>query len=205
MSMSFGAQNEWEAAVYGTPSAKTIDYLRQQYTSISAPLTEFGQRFMASSQEIFNHFNGSQAMQFARNVINRLGGNMPIDKILLMSDVLHFQNAQPVMQRWTMACPAVRTVYHRQQCDGFNESYHDYEPGLVGEEHYDWRRVMNGVVGFEGTERRAVYRTYHEELYEGDAQLTPGEQMVILDGWDSLSVLMALGGADPTSKAGGSL
>ena len=45
-----------------------------------------------------------------------------------------------------MAQPDIRSLYHKGHCDGYSDTYVDMEPGLVGEQHYDYRRVMDGVV-----------------------------------------------------------
>jgi hypothetical protein len=203
--MSLGASQEWSAAVYGPQSQSTIEYLQNQFTNITQPLSAFGKEFVQSSLRAFQQFNNSEAMRFARNVINRLQGNVIVDTIAMLVTAEHFQNALPMMQRFTMACPSVRTAYHRQMCDGYSETYHDHEPGKIREDHYDYRRVMNGIVTFEGEERCATYTTWQEELHEGDQELQFDQQTTVLDGWDHLDVMMVLGQDDPTAKGGGKL
>jgi hypothetical protein len=84
------------------------------------------------------------------------------------------------------------------------DTYVDVEPGLVGEEHYDYRRVMDGVM--QDTEDGGWYaKIYVEDLKEGDRDLSHGEKVDILQTWSRLEYLMALNKEDPTSPEGGYL
>jgi hypothetical protein len=107
------------------------------------------------------------------------------------------QQAPVVMQRWIMAEPTVRTLYHKQECDGFSDTYKDMSPGIVGEQHYDYRRVMDGVIQEDGDSWCAKF--YMDDLVEGDTPLIFRDKMDILSTWERVTMYIAAGDEDPTS------
>ena len=71
-------------------------------------------------------------------------------------------------------------------------------PGMVGRDHYDWRRVNDGVV--HSTEDEPFKVTfYFDEILEGDRELRPDEKVDILSSWDIMRIAMKRGEEDPTS------
>ena len=93
------------------------------------------------------------------------------------------QHANAVMQRWIMACPEVRTLYHQQRIDGYSDTYTDLNPGVVGLDHYEYRRVTNGMT-----------------MQHGDDELTFDEQIDIMYTWNRASAVLHAAVDDPTSK-----
>jgi len=204
MNLAFDGEDAWSVALYGAPSQDTISYLKTQYTNFAQPLNEFGRAFIDRSKQVFEYFSGSNAMAFARSVINSMGTDMVADEIIAFINVAQFQKAMPKMQRWIMAEPSIRTTYHMQQCDGYSRTYHDLEPGKVGEAHYDYRLVMDGIVQFDESDR-AHWKIYGDELKEGDTKLSLAEKTIILNTWDTARILHALADDDLTSESGGKL
>lgn len=196
----FGAADAFNTLLYGQQHPSTIEYLASQAAKGFETLTEAGRAFMDRGREIFDHYYGMAAQQFARQVISEASGTYQGQYILALMDVERLQQASLTMQRWVMAMPEVRSRYHDQMCSGYAGSYVDMEPGMVGEAHYDWRRVMDGVMVVSEDDWRVTQ--YVEPLKEGDRDLLHGEQVDILRTWDALGILMALGQEDPTSATG---
>jgi hypothetical protein len=198
MSYTLGAADVFDAFVYGPQNPNTVSYLKNSASQWSNTLTEAGQQWMQKGKEIFNVINSSEAMNLARKAINSVKGifgNNTIREIVEMSD---FQSASLTMQRWIMAQPDVRNLYHKNRCDGYSGSYVDVEFGFVGNNHYDYRRVMDGV--FQDDEKEGwVVRHYLEELKPDDRHLTHHEKIDIIRTWDSVAALIAMGEEDPTS------
>ncbi len=95
-------------------------------------------------------------------------------------------------------------MYHEQRCDGYSESYVDRFPGQVGENHYDYRRVMHGMVQ-DDQEHDWKSTFYLDELFEGDRELNFDEQVDILNTWDVVRSYLSKGQDDPTSQFGNML
>jgi hypothetical protein len=203
--LGYGSADAWCAAVYGQNSANALNFLQEQYQRIGGYATEAARNFYESSKKAFNHFNGTQAMQYARKVLGELNMASEAKYIIEMTTLKDFQTCSVTMQRWVMACPDIRELYHKQRCDGYSSTYQDLHPGKIGEDHYDYRRAVNGLAEFkEDGGYEAVI--YSEELHDDDRELDFGEQLAIRHTWLAAQALLKFSGnKDLTSKEDESL
>ena len=88
-------------------------------------------------------------------------------------------------------------MYHDQRLDGYSDTYVDTDPGVIGEQHYDYRRVMSGIMAPVADE--LYYTSYIEQLRDEADELTASDQFRILDTWANIENLILSGGKDPTS------
>lgn len=195
--------NAFDALLYPEQSINHLQYFQNQVTNFSSTLNDVGRQFMASARDVYDRINSSEAMNLARAAVRAAKGVFHANTIIPMYCIEDFQAAQPVMQRWIMACPSVREVYHEQRCSGYDGTYVDLFPGLIREQHYDYRRVMDGVIDEDGDEW--VARFFPDDLFEGDRELLHDEKCNILRNWEMADLFMKAGKGDPTSQSGGKL
>ena len=194
----------FNAVVYGQPNPSIYDFIGRHTEQVSQNMTHAAQAFMASAKDVYRRVTESEAMRRAKAATRRVNSMWQRHGIYGLTSMAQMQNANPDMQRWMMAQPQVREMFHRQECDGFSDTYVDLHPGKVGEEHYDYRRVMNGIVqltektGWEAT-------TYLEDLLPDDVELDLEDQVDILQTWEFLKQAMLDREDDPTSKYNASL
>ena len=147
MQIVYGGSDAFDALAYGVDQhPANTNYFQRQIESISNTLTEVGQTFFANTQMLYDQVNNSETMRIARAAVRTAKSLFQPNQILAISDMYQMQTAPVVMQRWIMANPVVRDKYHKQQIDGYSDSYTDMSPGIIGDQHYDYRRVMNGVI-----------------------------------------------------------
>jgi len=204
LTMGFGAADAFDALIYGESHPGTVAFLANQVNTVAQTLTDAGRAFIDKGRNLFEHFNSSAAMRFAREMVSSVKGAFETHHIRSLWELEELQSASLTMQRWVMANPTVRTMYHAQKCDGYSDTYIDMEPGLQGADHYDWRRVMDGQFVFDA-EGDWTCTQYLEDLKEGDRDLLHEEQVDILRTWDATDLLLALTKDDPTSAVGGTL
>lgn len=198
--VTFGAASDFNHLIFGQKAAGTLQYLERQMTNFSETLTEAGRSFFTAVPAIYEKFNGAEAMRLARNAMQKAGSVFQRDEVWRFDSIGQVQNAKFVMQRWVMAQPTVRQMYHEQRCSGYEDTYVDVQPGRIGEDHYDYRRVMDGVVRDDPTEEGGWTATvYIDDIHEGDRELTHDEKTDILSVWDLVETLMKNGERDPTS------
>lgn len=203
MQLTYGSSDAFDSLVYGEKHPNTVQFLRDQITSASNMLTSAGMSFYDSAKKAFEHYNGSGAINFARNVIKTItGGNTDIQVILYLGELEQLQKATVLMQRWLMACPVVREKYLDQKIDGYSDTYTNVFGTDVGWKHYDYRRATEGLMIFD-EEGNESYTQYFDDLIEGDRRLTISEQIDIQDSWSAMNVFLMLGD-DPTNPFGGS-
>ncbi len=143
-------------------------------------------------------------MQLARQLGKKVESMWKTDDIRPLTMIQDIQNATMLMQRWIMACPEVRTLYHNQGCEGYTGSYVDVDPGLVGDQHYDYRRAMDGLVVFDDQGDWSA-TTYFDELRDGDRDLLLDEQIDIQTTWEAMRYHVTRNKDDPTSMTGAAL
>jgi hypothetical protein len=196
-----GGPDVFADVAFGPNHPSTLQFLQQQVFNMSDTLTAAGREFMNRGQELFEKYNGHKAIQMAKAALRASQYMFQQDIIQPLYTLGAIQQAQPLMQRWIMACPDVREMYHMQRCDGYSTSYVDMQPGCIGEAHYDYRKVMNGIVqdGSDEDEFDWKCTTYVTDLDEDDMDLTLTEKSDILSLWDLVKTMMKPGKEDPTS------
>lgn len=193
-----GGEDAFNAILYGG------------HQRLTAPITNYGgtmERFSASAINFFNTqmtdtyraLDDSEFMRVSRAVVRTVANVWNSDGIQPLSEIDKFQHANPTMQRWLMAEPTTRKLYLRQGCDGFSDTYVDNQPGVIKEQHYDYRRCVDNVHMDNGNQQLNSV-TYSEDLRGRDAHLTMYEKADIHYSWGRLKELILKRGEDPTDK-----
>jgi hypothetical protein len=204
MQLTYGAQDAFNALVYGEQNPQTTNHLRSQFERATNLLGDAGRRFYESALSTFEHYNSNAAINFARTAIQNLtGGNIDVQRVVYLHEVEQLRAATQLMQRYLMANPVVRERYLDQRLDGYSETYVNVHGTDVGWHHYDYRRVVEGV-GQTDKEGDEHWTEFFDELHEGDRHLTLSEKIDIMDSWSAQNVLLALC-EDPTDPEGGKL
>lgn len=197
-----GDLNTWDALAYGEKNPVNLDYLRNQLSNIPQALNDFTNNFYSEARDLFEKYNGSAAQRLIKSVTRSVQSLFRVDTIHSMFELGEIQNANIVMQRWNMANPVVRELYHNQKCDGYSDTYVDMEPNAIKETHYDYRRVMDGVV--VDSDDDWVVKFYPDEIKTGDKELDHTDKMIILETWQIIEMFVKAGD-DPTSPYGSKL
>lgn len=194
--------NAFNALLYPEQNPFHADYFHTQVTNFNNVLTDVGQRFMDTAKAVYDRINDSAAAELARRAIRAAKGMFNSNLIVPIFELSDLQMAQPTMQRWVMANPTIRELYHEQRCSGYADSYVDMQPGAIGESHYDYRRVMSNVIQEDAIDWHA--KIYFDELHEGDRELTHHEKFDVLDTWRIVEMFVKQS-KDPTDPFGGEL
>jgi hypothetical protein len=175
-----GGINAFNGLAYGEQSNDVIDFFRTQASNIPTLMGRYADNFKTAISDLYNTFYNDTVLQAARLAIHHAGSAATADCVKLFSELVHFQTASPLMQRYIMAEPTIRDAYHKQRIDGYSETYVDAEPGKIGDAHYDYRRIMTGIV-HEDKEGNDKCTIWVEDLRYDDARpLMIQEQAAIL-------------------------
>ena len=204
MQLSYGSDSEWDALVYGESHPATVNFLQSQFTNFGSILNDAGRSFMEKGRAVFDHFNGANAIRFAREAVKSVVGIFDVPRIHALSTLTDLQGCNDLMQRWVMANPVVRQKYFDQRVDGYSDTFTNIHSKDIGESHYDYRRVMDGIAVFDA-EGDWTCTEYVEDLLEGDRDLIFEEQLDLQRTWSAMEIIMAIGKEDPTSSTGGTL
>jgi hypothetical protein len=164
------------------------EWVNRQLQSSAAVLTDAGRQFLNTATELHRVYNDGTLDRMARKLTRSVKSILHPNTIVPLDTISAVQSAQPIMQRYIMAQPDIRELYFKQLCDGYSDSYSNYWGSDIREEHYDYRRVMDGiveVVKVEGEEEEMLKVSYYfEDLIAGDRHLDLDEKFTILSAWD---------------------
>lgn len=206
-SMTFGAADQFKALIYPEKHPETVSFLQQQFNNLPNLVTEQAVKFYQEAKKVTDWVTSTEAFQMARNAVKAVFGNTDIvrdDVIMSLTDLMQFQTAGLLMQRFIMAKPEIKQMYRDQMCDGFSKTYVDPEINGDVKDHYDYRLATEGMIQFQENDGYK-YTHYLDSLKEGDRLRTFEEKCDIQHTWDSLDILMAVSSCDPTDPAGGDL
>lgn len=187
-------------------NVNTRNYLKEQFTRLegfSGAVKQFYQEGEAKFKQLCN----SKSVELAKNTLRNSLGLFHPNTILSLSSLEALRHAQAVMQRYIMAEPTIRKLYHQQRCDGYSDTYKDLHPNDIADTHYDYQRVVNGIVR-DIQDDDGVVRSYTEHYSDvetsDEEELGFDDQLRILDTWDVIRNFV-LKGEDPTNVLGGDL
>lgn len=193
-----GGDGLFASLAYAPPDPYSQQFVAAQIHAPTSNLNQQGQQFFSDIKNVYERVSGSHAMRLARAASRKVASLWGLDEVRQLKTTAELQHAPLKMQRWIMAQPTVRTWYQQQRLEGYDKTYLDVHEGDIGETHYDYRRVMNGVVVEEEDGWSAT--TYYDELIDGDIELTFEEQHDILNTWEWVKSYLKPGNEDPTSK-----
>lgn len=193
--------DSYDYLIYPEQNPINQTYIQNQLNNFSSTLTDVGMKFVEASRAIYEKINDSTAIRTARAAVRMAKGMFHPNMIVPLESIDDIRAAQPMMQRYIMADPTIRALYHNQQCDGYSDTYVDLEPGRIADNHYDYRRVMDAMV-FDAEDADGDYewrsKNYYEELAPGDRELTFQEKNDILTTWSVMDMFIEAG-KDPSN------
>lgn len=191
--------------VFPENSQSDQSYFQQQVSRFSNTLTDYGRQFMEASKNIYDAINDSEAIRLAKAALYFSREVLHPNQIRFLYSVEDIQMAEPVMQRYIMANPAIRQVYETGRINGYSDTYVDSEPGKSGLDQYDYRRVVDEMVLFNKDNNDEItwgVNTITEELYPTDRNLDFLEKAAIMAVWGMVEDNLETGMYDPTSPWG---
>lgn len=197
MQITYGDADTFAAMTYAQPSARMVDYVRNEFVRAQQVMTDAGRAMLQRAHDSFQEFMSSDAFRIARAAMHHGMSMWGRNEIQRLPQVWRVQHAPVVMHRWIMAHPELRQLYHQQQCDGYSETYRDLSPGVVGELHPDWRRVYDGEL--EEQDGGLYFANYSEDNDLPEDALTYEQQTDIIEAHNTVSVAIWQN-VDPTSK-----
>lgn len=190
----------------GVPDSSTQQWLRDRSHSIQNQLSQTGQQFFEKARNMYQVIDESRALQVLRNLMHKRNEAWVSNNIRAIETLEGLQTADPYMQRWIMAEPELRYRYLNQTVDGYSDSYVNHHGDAIKDDHYDYRRVMDGVVIVDDEDESIDFKVKHYYEFEDDPiRLTIYEKKAILDVWALVRHYLDEGGEDPTSVTGAQL
>lgn len=202
-----GDASAFEYLLMPEQNSSTMSFIQNQVTKYNETLTDIGRSFMELSKDTYERLNDASVIRMAKAALRTAKGIFHPNVIVPLETIEELQAAQSMMQRYIMAQPDIRELYHQQRCDGYSDTYVDLHSSDVGSKHYDYRKVMTGIIVEEVDENGEdlwVSHNYIDDLEPGDKDLDFSEKLSILDTWQAVRRYIETK-EDPTNMFGGSI
>lgn len=190
-----------DLVLFGDKSNIITNYLSNQlnyFNNAYSQLNEFTKKIYDQLYHSYQFLTNKFIQSNIRNSLNKEGLNVYNEYIHEINKFEDFVNANTTMIRWIMANPSVRQEYLNNNIEGYNEQYKNLFGSSIGVDHYDYRRVMDGVLVDEND--RFLVRYYHDFLLPGDRPLNRHEKIAILNTWSAAEWLIENCKFDFTAK-----
>lgn len=188
-----------DLVLYGNKSDLINNYLVQQMQQVKPAFNEFSNRIYQNLQNSYNFINDKLVQYGILNQLHQQGVQVVDNYYMELNSFTALQNANLTMQRWVMSHPEIRQLYVDQNLDGYSETYKNVFGKGVGEDDYNYRRVMDSVV--QDTDNGFVIRHYIEDLLPGDKELNHYEKVQILHTYDAIDHILSSCKFDFTVKS----
>ncbi len=201
-----GSDDLFTAYVCGRERAENRSFLSRQLERASTVIGERGRRFLERARAAFDAYDHEAVDRGLRALKATVESRWSDNEIVLCRTIGELQRTNPRNARFLAANPTIRKAVKAGRCHGWSDIYVDLEPGLWGEKHSDWRRVMNGMAVVDADNGEVVFNRYLDVLDEdGREEITFGEQCVTLRNWDLTDDHMHANLDDPSDPSNGAL
>lgn len=186
-----------DAFMYGDNSNLVGGYIQQQLSYIPQAYNAFSDRMRNALVKSYDFVTSIGTKSRIQSELRSNNLNVLDNYIMPLTSLSDFQQANYTMQRWVMSHPKVKEYYDNQDLDGYSSTYDgDYFGKGYGDNDYNYRRVMDGVVQDE--DDHIVITHYYEDLMPGDSELEWHDRVSILHTYDAIDWMLEVSDIDFT-------
>lgn len=204
MAHFFEGDGGYSTLIYGEQANSLSTFQQSTENSFLTNLNDSARMFMDKTREIVGQVNNLQLKQRAVALYNKSRYMFDEDCIHPFVNYGHMQQAKPIMQRFMMAEPSIRGMYNKQRISGYNDEFYNPFPDHVGENHYDYRKVTDGIVIIDEDTGDWTSTSWSDDFTDDDVLLNHSDQTDILTSWDNAKIWLSMG-KDITSPEGDEL
>ena len=181
-------ESAMDYVLYGDKTHVIADYLRNRLANVPQALSPIAERIYGAVSQSYRYVTDTLTRHGILNRLTNQGAIAGHDFIRNLTTFEQLQQATPVMQRWVMAHETIRKLYLDQNIDGYSGSYSNVFGNGVGENDYNWRRIMSGVP--QENENGAYIRFYNDNLLPGDREPSHSEKVCVLTTYDYIDHML---------------
>jgi hypothetical protein len=192
--------------IFHGPSQDIRNWMKKEISTYTDNIRTIAPAVASSIMDKYNKIHSSEAVRNLNSLKARVRSIWQPNSVRYLSTVEEIQNSPNVMKRWVMAMPMLREKYLLKGISGYEGSYEDNYPGTLGEKHYDYRRVTEGVISKSDDADNASYHIYYENIDKDEDILSIIDKTSITATWAVIQANITSGNvSDPTSVWNGTL
>lgn len=178
------ANEQFDALLYGAPSQESANQFKMAAERIAQYVPDHFKHVHQRTVNLANRLASTDYRHAMKVAVAHVTTAWDGDYIKALKDVAAIQAAAPKNIRWNMAEPTYRKLYNAGQANGYGDDYVDNQPGAVGNDHIDYRRVTHGqFIEEEDYSTLVAYDTDVSNDEHEEDQLILSEQVSIQRNW----------------------
>ena len=198
MAHFFQGDGGYSTLIYGEQAHNLSTYQQETENNLLSVINDSAKAFIDRTRQVVNKVNDLQLKQKAMALYNKTRYMFSEDCVHPFVDYGHMQQAKPVMRRFMMAEPTIRKMYNKQRISGYENDFFNLNPTHVGEDHYDYRKVMDGICVIDEETGDWTATSYSDDFNDDDVILSQSDQVDILTTWNNAKLWLQ-SGKDVTS------
>ena len=195
--------------VYGPPTQTTQNYFSTQVQNLQTYIQTNGitDPFFTDIGRLYQQSQDARITDIAKSMLMQIDVVSNVDIIRILRTVEELQSASPLMVRFIMANPEIRSRWQNNRCYGYGEEmYNPNDRNHIGSDHYDYRLVMDGV-GQKQEDGSLRVQHYTHTLQTNDQALGAIEKAAVVTSWEVMNQMLEAAARDdnfqdPTSPFG---
>ena len=194
----------FSSLVYQAPDERLLGYLQNNIQEAYQHVEHLGTQFMDNVSNMYEKFNSADVINRGKAILHSMQMHMDPMAIYPLG-YEEIPQANYAMQRYIMVQPELRELYNDQMCNGYVDTYLDYDPGAEShQDHAVYQQVMDGVLVHDVDTDDGVINFYTNSVTVDEDDLHPMDRISIMDTWDRVAVMIAEG-KDPSDPDDGEL
>lgn len=189
-----------DIAAGGFLDSSTTNWIQDRTQALMSTVSATTANWFNKARTFYTTITESDAVQALRNLTAKSDLSWKGNNIHLCTGIEQIQAANPVMQRYIMAEPRLRDMYLHDSVEGYAGSYQNYHGNAIGVNHYDYRRVTDGIVMVH--DEHVEWNHFVENIPDNDKELDLFEKADIIRTWNLVNVTLDAAEMDPTSPIG---
>lgn len=193
-----------DIAAGGHMDTATTSWLADRSMALRESIGSTAMSWLNTAKSFVQVIDTSSAIQALRNITVKQDNMWNTNNIYQCKTTEELQTVNPVQQRYIMAEPRLRDMFLNNSVEGYGDSYTNYQGNAIGLKQFDYRRVTDGIM-MEQKDETFEVNVFHEEIPEGDVELTLHQKVDVLRNWNLVNVALDANELDPTSPVGNML
>lgn len=189
-----------DIAAGGFLDAGTTNWIQDRTQALMSTVSATTSNWLNKARSFYQTITESDAVQALRNLTAKADVSWKGNNIHFCNNLDLIQTANPVMQRYIMAEPRLRDMYLNQTVEGYAGSYENYHGDAIGINHYDYRRVTDGMLLVK--DDHFEWNDFYENVPDNDKELTMFEKVDVIRTWNLVNIALDENEMDPTSPIG---
>ena len=189
-----------DIAAGGFLDSSTTNWIQDRTQALMSTVSATTAGWFNKARTFYQTISETDAVQALRNLTAKADLSWKGNNIHLCTSIEQIQASNPVLQRYLMAEPNLRQLYLNQSCEGFAGVYNNVHGNAVGVNHYDYRRVTDGMLMV--SESEIEWNDFYELIPDNDKELELYEKADMIRNWNLVNIALDANEMDPSSPIG---